>query len=55
MTKATDLKTIFLKPLKNECRNMCHTLIIVCLEKTNIFNIFYIFFAFFQPFLGTEL
>ena len=33
MTKATDLKTIFLKPLKNGCRNMCHTLIFVLNKK----------------------
>ena len=27
VTKAPDLKTIFFeKPLKNACRNMCHTL-----------------------------
>ena len=45
MTKATDLKTIFLKPLKNECRNMCNTLIFVS-NKPNIFSIFYIFFIF---------
>ena len=30
VTKATDLKTLFLKkPLKNARRNMCHTLIFV--------------------------
>ena len=43
MTTATDLKTIFLeKPLKNVCRNMCHTLIFV-LNKKKIRPFFDIF------------
>ena len=46
MTKATDLKTIF---LKNGCRNMCHTLIFV-LKKRNFFNIY---LTFFLAFLST--
>ena len=29
VTKAKDLKAFFSKPLKNACRNMCHTSIFV--------------------------
>ena len=51
MTKATDISKnyIFEKPLKNGCRNMCHTLIFV-LNKTKIFLTF--FWHFFQPSLA---
>ena len=55
MTKATVLKTIFLKkPLKNECRNMCHTF--KYLFKTKIFfsHLFDPFLAFFSTLPNTQ-
>ena len=42
----------FEKPLKNACRNVCHTLIFVFLKKIIFLTLYY---AFFPPFLAPKL
>ena len=54
MTKYRSKNFIFEKPLKNGCKNMCHTLIFVLNQKKIFFTFFLPFFAFFSTLPKTQ-